>query len=48
MSSYFGTKVDVGERAVGSKLDVVIDESPERSNKVVRVVVELGVMRDGA
>ena len=48
MSSYFGTKVDVGERAVGSELDVVIDEGAEGGDKEVGMVVELCVSRDGA
>ena len=48
VSSYFGTKVDVGEWAVGSKLDVVIDEGAERGDKEVGVIVELCVSRDGA
>ena len=48
VSSYFCTKVDVGERAVGSKLDVVIDKGLEGSDKVVRVIVKLSVMGNGA
>ena len=48
VSSHFGTKVDVGERAVGSKLDVVINKGAEGSDKEVGVVVELCVARDGA
>ena len=48
VSSYFGTKVDVGERAVGSELDVMIDEGAERGDKEVGVIVELCVARDGA
>ena len=48
VSSYFRTKVDVGERAVGSELDVVVDEGTEGSDKEVGVVVELRVARDGA
>ena len=35
VSSYFGTKVDVGERTVGSKLDVVVNEGSEGSDKEV-------------
>ena len=46
--SYFCTKVDVGERAVGSKLDVVIDKGSEGSDKVVWVIVKFGVPGDGA
>ena len=48
VSSYFGTKVDVGERAVGSELDVVVNEGAKGSDKEVGVVVELCVSRDGA
>ena len=48
VSSYFGTKVDVGERAVGSELDVVVNEGMEGSDKEIGVVVELRVARDGA
>ena len=48
MSSYFGTKVDVGERAVGSELDVVVNEGAKGSNKEIGVIVELCVSRDGA
>ena len=48
VSSYFGTKVDVGEWAVGSKLDVVIDEGAKGGDKEIGVVVELSVLRDGA
>ena len=48
VSSYFGTKMDVGEGPVGSELDVVVNEGAEGSNKEVGVVVELCVVRDGA
>ena len=48
VSSYFGTKMDVGEGAVGSKLNVVVDEGVEGSDKEIRVIVELCVARDGA
>ena len=48
VSSYFGAKMDVWERAVGSKLDVVVDEGTEGSDKEVRMVVKLCVARDGA
>ena len=47
VSSYFGTKVDVGEGAVGSKLDAVIDEGMEGSDKEVGVIVELRVSGNG-
>ena len=48
VSSYFCTKVDVGEGAVGSELDVVVNEGAEGSNKEVGVVVELCVAGNGA
>ena len=48
VSSYFGAKVDVGERAVGSKLDVVVNKGPKGGDKLVGVIVELGVSGDGA
>ena len=48
MSSYFGTKMDVGEGAVGSKLNVVVDEGVKGSDKEVGVVVELCVFENGA
>ena len=47
VSSYFCTKVDVGERAVGSELDVVVNEGAEGSDKEVGVVVELCVSGNG-
>ena len=46
--SYFGTKVDVGEWAVGSELDVMVDEGAERGDEEIGVVVKLRVSRDGA
>ena len=48
MSSYFGTEMDVGEGAIGSELNVVIDEGAKGSDKEVGVVVELCVSGDGA
>ena len=39
VSSYFGVKMDVGERAVGSKLDAVVDEGAEGSDEKVGMVV---------
>ena len=47
VSSYFGTKVDVGERTVGSELDVVVNKSSEGSDKEVWMVIELGVSGNG-
>ena len=47
MSSYFGTKVDVGEGSVGSELDVVVNEGAERSDKEVGVIVELCIAGNG-
>ena len=44
----FGAEVDVGERAVGSKLDMMVGEGTEGSDEVSGVVVELGVAGDGA
>ena len=40
--------MDVGERAVSSELDAVVDEGAEGGNKEVGVVVELCVSGDGA
>ena len=48
MTPNFGAKVDVGEGAVGSELDMVVGEGPERGDEVGGVVVEFGVARDGA
>ena len=48
VTSNFGAKMDVGEGAVGSKLDVVVGEGPEGSDKVGGVVVKLSVAGDGA
>ena len=47
VSSYFGTKVDVGEGSVGSELDVVVNEGAERSDKEVGVIVELCIAGNG-
>ena len=44
----FGAKVDVGERAVGSELDVMVDEGAEGGDEVCGMVVELSVAGDGA
>ena len=46
--SYFGAQVDVGERTVGSKLDVVIYKGPEGGDKLIWVIVKLSVSGDGA
>ena len=48
MAPNFGAKVDVGKGAVGSELDVMIDEGAERGDEICRVIVELGVTGDGA
>ena len=48
VTSNFGTEMDVGERAVGSKLNAVVSEGSEGGDKVSRVVVKLGVVGDGA
>ena len=48
MTPNFGAKVDIGKRAVGSELDVVVSEGPKGGNKVGGVVVEFGVVGDGA
>ena len=48
MASNFGTKMDVGEGAIGSKLDVVVSKGSEGGNEKCRVVVELSVMGNGA
>ena len=47
VSSYFGTKMDIGEGAVGSELDVVVNEGAEGSNEKVRVIVKLRVSGNG-
>ena len=46
--SYFGTKMDVGEGAVGSKLNAVVDKGAEGSDKQIGVIIKLCVARDGA
>ena len=46
--SYFCTKVDIGEGTLGSELDIVVNEGPEGSDKLVRVVIKLCIARDGA
>ena len=48
VSSYFGTKVDIGEWAVGSELDAVINEGAEGGDKEVRMVIEFGVAGNGS
>ena len=48
VASNFGTKVDVGEGAIGSKLDVMIGEGLERGDEVSGVVGELSVAGNGA
>ena len=48
MTSNFGAEVDVGKGTVGGKLDVMIGEGLEGGDKVGGVVVELGVVGDGA
>ena len=40
----FGTKVDIGEGSVGHKLDFVEEVGAERSDEVVRVFAEVGVL----
>ena len=44
----FGAKVDVGEGAVGSELDVMVGEGAEGGDEICGVVAELGVAGDGA
>ena len=48
MSPYFGTKVDIGERTIGSKLDVVVYKGPEGGDKLIQMIIKLGVPGDGA
>ena len=47
VTANFGAEVDVRERAVGSKLDSVMDVSAERGDKVGGVVVKLVKLGDG-
>ena len=44
----FSAEVDVGERAIGSELDVVVNKGPKGGDKEGRVVVKLGVVGDGS
>ena len=48
MSSYFGTKVDVGKRAISSELDAVVNEGAEGGDKEIGLVIELCVSGNGA
>ena len=45
---YFGTKVDIGKGTIHSKLDAMVSKGTEGSDEVVRVVVKLGVVGNGA
>ena len=47
VSSYFGTKMDVGEGAVGSELDVVVNKGAEGSNEKVGVISKLRISGNG-
>ena len=40
----FGAKVDIGEWSVGRKLDFVKEVGAERSDEVVGVLAEVGVL----
>ena len=44
MAADFGAKVDVGEGSVGRKLDFVEEVGVERSDEVVGVLAEVGVL----
>ena len=46
--SNFGTEMDIGEGAIGSKLDTVVGEGTEGGDKESRVVIEFHVARDDA
>ena len=48
MTPNFGAEVDIGKGTVGSKLDVMVREGPERGDEVGGVVVKLSVSGDGA
>ena len=45
MATDFGTKVDVREWSVGRKLDFVEEMGAEGSDKVVGVLVEVGILQ---
>ena len=44
VAANFGAKVDIGEWSVGRKLDFVEEMGAERSDKVVGVLAEVGVL----
>ena len=44
----FGAEVNVGEGAVGSKLNVVVSKGLEGSDEVSGVVVKLSIAGNGA
>ena len=44
MAADFGAKVDVGEWSVGRKLDFVKEVGAERSDEVVGVLAEVGIL----
>ena len=48
VTSNFGTKMDIREGAIGSKLDVMVGEGPKGSDEVSGMVSKLGGVGDGA
>ena len=44
VTANFGAKVDVGEWSVGRKLDFVEEVGAERSDEVVGVLAEVGIL----
>ena len=46
MAADFSAEVDVGEGSVGCKLDFVEEVGSEGSDKVVGVLVEVGILRE--
>ena len=48
MTPNFGTEVDVWKGTIGSELNVVVGKGAEGSDEVSGVVVEFGIVGDGA
>ena len=46
--SNLGAEMDVGERAVGSKLDVMVSKGTEGGDEVGGMVVKLSVAENGS
>ena len=46
VTANFGTKVDIGKGPVGCELDFVEEMGSEGGNEVVRVLAEVGILRE--